>query len=150
MLGAREVIDTLVSTGRSFIFDTALAPPSAAAALAALRLLSAQPRLAGQARENARRLAALARDCGLAVTEPAAAVVAVVLGEPERAVAAQRICAGEGARVGCFRPPSVPAGGSCLRLTARADLTEDDFGTAARALAAVRDHVRTASPAGRK
>lgn len=118
VLGAGEVIDTLVSTGRAFIFDTGLAPPSTAASLAALRLLAAQPDLACQARENTRRLAALAGDCGLAVTEPDAAVVRVGLGDPELAVTAQRICASQGVRVGCFRPPSVPAGGSCLRLTA--------------------------------
>lgn len=150
VLGAREVTDTLVSTGRSFIFDTALAPPSAAAALAALRLLSGRPGLAARALRNAGRLADLVQASGLAVRQPAAAVVAIPLGEPALAVTAQRICASEGVRVGCFRPPSVPAGGSCLRLTARASLTEDDFGAAARALAAVRDHVRTASPAGRK
>jgi 8-amino-7-oxononanoate synthase len=42
-------------------------------------------------------------------------------------------------RVGCFRPPSVPRGQACLRLTGRANLTEDDFAAAARALAAIRD-----------
>ena len=48
-------------------------------------------------------------------------------------------CAAYGVRVGCFRPPSVPRGQACLRLTGRASLTEDDFAAAARALAAVRD-----------
>jgi 7-keto-8-aminopelargonate synthetase-like enzyme len=91
----------------------------------------------------------LADDCGLAVPEPGAAVVRIGLGDPELAVTAQRICASHGVLVGCFRPPSVPAGGSCLRLTARAGLTDGDFDAAARALAAVRDHIRTASPAGR-
>jgi 8-amino-7-oxononanoate synthase len=43
-------------------------------------------------------------------------------------------------RAGCFRPPSVPAGQACLRLTGRADMTESDFMIAARALTAVRDH----------
>jgi 8-amino-7-oxononanoate synthase len=148
VLGASEVIDTLVGTGRAFIFDTGLAPPSAAASLAALRLLAAQPDLACRARENARRLAALAGGHGLAVTEPQAAVVRVLLGEEELAVTGQRICASHGVRVGCFRPPSVPAGGSCLRLTARSGLTEADFEAAARGLAAVRDHVRV-SPVGR-
>jgi 8-amino-7-oxononanoate synthase len=149
VLGASDVIDTLVGTGRAFIFDTGLAPPSTAASLAALRLLAAQPGLACQARANTRRLAALASDCGLAVTETGAAVVRIGLGDPELAVAAQRICASHGVLVGCFRPPSVPAGGSCLRLTARAGLTGNDFDAAGRALAAVRDHIRTASPAGR-
>ena len=149
VLGASEVIATLVNTGRGFIFDTALAPPAAGAALAALRLLAADPGMAMRATDNARRLAAVAGELGFEVEPAGAAVVRVVLGDPTVAVAAQRICAGHGVRVGCFRPPSVPPGQSCLRLTARASLTGADFTAAMRALVAVRDHVRTASPVGR-
>jgi 8-amino-7-oxononanoate synthase len=43
VLAAPEVIATLVDTGRGFIFDTGLAPPSAAAALAALEVVAAEP-----------------------------------------------------------------------------------------------------------
>jgi 8-amino-7-oxononanoate synthase len=56
ILGASEVVDTLVSTGRAFIFDTGLAPPSTAASLAALQLLAARPELACQACGAGRRL----------------------------------------------------------------------------------------------
>jgi 7-keto-8-aminopelargonate synthetase-like enzyme len=149
VLGAAEVIETLINTGRSFIFDTALAPPAAGAALAALHVLAARPEIARQAASNASRLADLAQRHGLEASRPAAAVVSVLLGAPETAVAAQRLFAAHGVRAGCFRPPSVPAGRSCLRLTARASLTEADFGTVAQALAAVADHVRMAAPAGR-
>ncbi|HEY5988050.1 MAG TPA: aminotransferase class I/II-fold pyridoxal phosphate-dependent enzyme [Streptosporangiaceae bacterium] len=150
VLGAGAVIDTLVNTGRGFIFDTALAPPSTAAALEALRLLERHPELPRRARNNAYQLAAGAEELGLDVSPPGGAVVKVLLGEPCLALTAQRICAEHGLRAGCFRPPSVPPGGSCLRLTARASQTEDDVATALRALAAVRDHLRTASPVGRK
>jgi 8-amino-7-oxononanoate synthase len=149
VLGAAEVIETLINTGRSFIFDTALAPPAAGAALAALRVLAARPEIARQAARNASRLADLAQRRGLEASRPAAAVVSVLLGAPETALAAQRLFAAHGVRAGCFRPPSVPAGSSCLRLTARASLSEADFGTVAQALASVADHVRMAAPAGR-
>jgi 7-keto-8-aminopelargonate synthetase-like enzyme len=149
VLGAAEVIETLINTGRSFIFDTALAPPAAGAALAALHVLAARPEIARQAASNASRLADLAQRHGLEASRPAAAVVSVLLGAPETAVAAQRLFAAHGVRAGCFRPPSVPVGRSCLRLTARASLTDADFGTVAQALAAVADHVRMAAPAGR-
>jgi 7-keto-8-aminopelargonate synthetase-like enzyme len=66
--------------------------------------------------------------------------LAVTLGESTRAVRAMQTCAAYGVRVGCFRPPSVPPGRACLRLTGRASLTESEFAAAARALAAVGGH----------
>ena len=137
VLGPPEVIGTLVNTGRSFIFDTGLAPPSAAAALAALGVLAAEPGLAQRARANATAIAGIAARLGLAVTEPAAAVVCIILGSPDAALAAQQRCAEHGVRAGCFRPPSVPPGRCCLRLTARADLTGADLAVVERALSAV-------------
>ena len=142
VLGAAEVIGTLIDVGRSFIFDTGLAPPSAAAAIAALRIVRDNPGLGRQAQGNAQRLAAMATGLGFEVPAPAAAVVQITIGEPRAALEAQRICAAHGVRAGCFRPPSVPAGRACLRLTARANLTEVDLDTAFRALGVVRDHVR--------
>jgi 8-amino-7-oxononanoate synthase len=152
VLAAAEVTQTLMDTGRGFIFDTGLAPPSAGAALAALRVLRADPGLPCRARQAAARLAAAAAELGLTVTAPAAAVTAVVLGDPRDALAAQRGCAEYGVRVGCFRPPSVPAGEACLRLTGRATLTEKDISVASRALAVARDrchHCRNTAQAGR-
>jgi 8-amino-7-oxononanoate synthase len=152
VLAAAAVTQTLVDTGRGFIFDTGLAPPSAGAALAALRVLRADPELPGRARQAAARLAAAAAEIGLTATAPAAAVTAVVLGDPRDALAAQRGCAECGVRVGCFRPPSVPAGEACLRLTGRATLTEKDISVASRALAVARDrchHCRNTAQAGR-
>lgn len=156
VLGAPEVIGTLVDTARTFIFDTGLAPPAAGAALCALELLAGNPALAAQARLGARRLAMAAAEVGFTAAPPGAAVVSVVLGSPGLAARAQRICAEHGVRVGCFRPPSVPAGQSCLRLAARATLTAGDLAAASRALAAVRDATPAAAvladaavPAGR-
>lgn len=134
VLGESEVIDLLVNTSRAFIFDTGLAPASVGAALAAVRVLRAEPWRASAAQANAARLAQLVRALGIETAEPAAAVVPAWLGDPRRAVAAAATCLDIGVRVGCFRPPSVPAGRSCLRLTARCDLTEADFAKAETAL----------------
>jgi 8-amino-7-oxononanoate synthase len=140
--GAAGIIGTLIDVGRAFIFDTGLAPPSVAAARAALAIVRGEPGLGRQAQANARRLAAMAAELGFEVPAPAAAVVRITLGEPGAALEAQRICTRLGVRAGCFRPPSVPSGHACLRLTARANLTEVDLASAFRALGAVRDHVR--------
>src|ERR1019366_6759394 len=140
VLGAADVIGTLVDIGRGFIFDTGLAPPCAGAALAALQVIAAEPALGARAQASAARLAAIATQAGLRTAPSGAAVLAVVVGESGQAVQAQRTCARHGVRAGCFRPPSVPAGQACLRLTGRANLAEGDFEVAARALAAARDH----------
>jgi 8-amino-7-oxononanoate synthase len=140
VLAAPEVITALIDTGRGFIFDTGLAPPSVGAALAALRVIVTEPGLGARALANTARLAELAVGLGLHAKPTGAAVLAIVIGEAGQAVRAQQICAGHGVRAGCFRPPSVPAGQACLRLTGRADMTEGDFAVAARALAAVSEH----------
>ena len=86
-------------------------------------MLRAEPDRADAVLRHAR---ALARMCHVTKT-PESAVVSVILGEPEAALAAATACLDRGVRVGCFRPPTVPAGTSRLRLTARASLTPDDL-----------------------
>jgi len=127
VVGPQAVIDHLVDAARGFIFDTALAPACVAAARAALRILRREPELSDRVQANAWRLHEIARAAGLPASPPSGAVTSVVLGEAEHTVRAAQLCADAGVRVGCFRPPSVPDGSSRLRLTARADLTEDDF-----------------------
>jgi 8-amino-7-oxononanoate synthase len=135
VLATSAIVDHLVNTARTFIFDTGLAPACVGAAAAALRVLRDGPTLSDRVRGRARELAS-----GVGTAPPDAAVVSVVVGDPARAVAAAARCRREGVAVGCFRPPSVPAGTSRLRLTARADLTDDDVAHAvATVVAAVKD-----------
>jgi 8-amino-7-oxononanoate synthase len=134
VLGPRRVIKHLVDTARSFIFDTGLAPASAAAALTALGVLKSEPDLPRKVLANAARLSEQLADGGFRVSEPQAAVVSVQAPSPEDAVAWAAACAEQGVRVGCFRPPSVPDGISRLRLTARADLSESDVDTAVKVI----------------
>ena len=136
VLAAPEVLDLLINTARSFIFDTGLAPAAVGAAREALRVLVEEPERPGRVHVHARALAGIVRGLGVETAEPDAAVVPAVLGDPSRAVAAAAACLDAGVRVGCFRPPSVPPGRSCLRLTSRADLTAADLDRAATALAA--------------
>lgn len=132
ILGDPLVREHLVNTARPFIYDTGLAPAAAGAALAALGVLQHRPDLPARVQAHARTLADA---CGVPV--PAGAVLSVPLPGPREALAAVQTCAEHGLRVGCFRPPSTPDGSSRLRLTAHADLTDDQVNRAAEVLKAV-------------
>ncbi|MEZ0066308.1 8-amino-7-oxononanoate synthase [Streptacidiphilus sp. MAP12-20] len=136
VLGPRRVIEHLVQAARTFIFDTGLAPAAAGAALGALRVLRADPARADRAREVARSLSDGLRAEGLRASEPDAAVVSVRAPSPEAALAWAGEARARGLGVGCFRPPSVPDRDSRLRLTARADLTDEQIAWAVSVLAA--------------
>ncbi|MFF1830251.1 8-amino-7-oxononanoate synthase [Paenarthrobacter sp. NPDC058040] len=122
VLGSSLLREHLVNRARSFIFDTALAPPAAAAALAAVGIIRQEPWRADAVHRNAARLAT-----GFGPVRAAGAVQSLAMPSPEAALAASQAAASAGVRVGCFRPPSVPDGVSRLRLTARANLTPVDL-----------------------
>lgn len=138
VLGPARVVDHLVNCARTFIFDTGLAPAAAGSALAALRLLRREPDRAARAHAVAEQLHAELRDSGLDAVRPDAAVVSVLAPSPQQAVQWAADCRAAGLVVGCFRPPSVPDGVSRLRLTARADLSEDQLRHAVRVVGATR------------
>lgn len=133
VLGPEAIRAHLVDAARPFIFDTGLAPAAVGAAWAALRVLIAEPQRAQAVLDHAAELARISGDA----TVPDSAVVSVILGEPEVAVAAAAACLDRGVRVGCFRPPTVPEGTSRLRLTARASLTADEMDLARQVLTEV-------------
>lgn len=131
VLGPARVIAHLVSTARTFIFDTGLAPAAAGAALTALGVLRREPERAHRVRAVARELHRRVTEAGLRAVRPDAAVVSVQAPSPEAAVQWAADCREAGLAVGCFRPPSVPDGVSRLRLTARADLSDAEVARAA-------------------
>ncbi|GLZ31229.1 8-amino-7-oxononanoate synthase [Lentzea sp. NBRC 105346] len=134
VLGPSRVIRHLVDTARTFIFDTGLAPSSAAAALTAIKILREEPDRPAQALNVAHELSNRLREGGFHTSTPTAAVVSVRAPGPEQAFAWAEACRANGVVVGCFRPPSVPDQISRLRLTARADLTEADIERAVRVI----------------
>jgi 8-amino-7-oxononanoate synthase len=138
VLSSRLVADHLIDSARSFIFDTGLTPPAAGAALAALRVLAAEPALPGRVLGAAASIATAAD-----LPRPLSGIIPVIIGEPAQALDAAAKCLRHGLRVGCFRPPSVPTGTSRLRLTAHAALTEADLECVSRTLDVVLAKVAT-------
>ncbi|RFD27283.1 8-amino-7-oxononanoate synthase [Mycobacterium uberis] len=133
VLGPWAVRAHLINTARPFIFDTGLAPAAVGAARAALRILKAETWRSEAVLRHARTLAAI---CDVPEL-PQSGVVSVVLGDPEVALAAATACLDAGVRVGCFRPPTVPAGTSRLRLSARASLGSVELEVARQVLTGV-------------
>jgi 8-amino-7-oxononanoate synthase len=130
VLGPAQVRAHLIDAARPFIFDTGLAPAAVGAARAALQILQAEAWRPDAVLRHARTLAGI---CDVPEV-PRSAVVSVILGDPEVAVAAATACLDAGVKVGCFRPPTVPAGTSRLRLTARASLDAAELDIARRVL----------------
>src|ERR1700751_113775 len=83
VLGPPAVRDHLIDAARPMIFDTGLAPAALGAALAALRVLITEPDRPHKVLRNA---AALADTCRVG-DRPDSAVVSVILGSPEVALA---------------------------------------------------------------
>lgn len=152
VLGSALLREHLVNRARSFIFDTGLAPSSAAAALAAVGIIRAEPWRAAAVQRNAASLTSgLApalqaptpqrRGTGVGPVgepfQPAGAVQSIPMSSAAAALAASQAAHQAGVRVGCFRPPSVPDGVSRLRLTARATLTTHDIDYACATLRSI-------------
>jgi 7-keto-8-aminopelargonate synthetase-like enzyme len=118
--GRRLLIDTLVNRSRSFIFTTALAPASAAAAGAALEVLRSEEgeQLLGRLRGYVAQFGGTA-----AVPSP---IVPIIVGGEQEALAASSALLEEGLFVPAIRPPTVPPGSSRLRVTLSAAHSEQE------------------------
>lgn len=132
VLGSPAIVEHLVNAARPFIFDTALAPAAAGAALAALEILVGDASLPGVVHGRMADLAA-----ALGVEPSVGAVLSVPMPSPASAVAAQAAALASGVRVGCFRPPSVPDGISRLRITVNAGVSDEAWDRATGVLVAV-------------
>jgi glycine C-acetyltransferase/8-amino-7-oxononanoate synthase len=132
----REMARYLVNTARTLIFSTGPPPPSVAAALAALELLREQPRVIERLERNAHVLREALTEEGFAVHGGETQIVPLVVGDAHLAVDVCERALRRGVFAQAIRPPTVPAGGSRLRLTAMATHTPAEMRWAAAQLGA--------------
>jgi len=139
--GPRRLVELLVNLGRSWIFTTALSPPDAAAALAALEVLRSPEGQARRARlaERVGQLVAGLGELGVALPKDAgrSPIVPIVLGGEAEALAVAAALEERGFLVPAIRPPTVPPGGSRLRVTLSADHRPEEVDRLLGALAEV-------------
>jgi 7-keto-8-aminopelargonate synthetase-like enzyme len=137
----------LINTARTLIFSTALPPPAVAAAMAALDLLREQPRRIEKLRRNGAVLRAALLHAGMAVPDEETPIVPLIVGDAAAAVAASERALERGVFAQAIRPPTVPAGGSRLRLAVMASHTKSELREAAAILAAAVPPTAAEAPA---
>jgi len=128
--GPRPFVELLVNRARPYIFSTALTPADAAAALAALRVVSSA--------EGGRLRATLRSHVERVAPGHPSPIVPIVLGSDERAVAASAALARRGVWVPAIRPPTVAEGTARLRVSLSAAHTHDQVTLLVDGLDAVR------------
>lgn len=130
--GPAPVMELIRNRARSLIFTTGLPPAAAGAALRALEIVTADPALCRRPLELARRFCA-----AVELSEAQSAVVPIVTGAPQTALAAQAKLEERGFLVVAIRPPSVPRGTARLRLSFSAAHREADVDRLAEAVRAL-------------
>jgi 8-amino-7-oxononanoate synthase len=131
LCGSAPVVTLLQNRARSFVYSTGLPPASAAAALAALEVIEAEPERRARPLMLARRFAKAMR-----LPQPQSAIVPMIVGTAERALALSAALERAGFLIVAIRPPTVPAGTSRLRFTFSAAHTETQVDALADALTA--------------
>jgi glycine C-acetyltransferase/8-amino-7-oxononanoate synthase len=127
----------LVNAARTFIFSTALPPPAAAGALAALEILEEEPRRIQKLATNATALRTELEREGFDLQGSRTQIMPVVVGDAELAMRICEAALSRGVFAQAIRPPTVPAGTSRLRLAVMASHRADELAGAARTIAQV-------------
>ncbi len=122
LCASREVCELVRNRARSFVYSTGLPPGTVAAAAKALEILATDA-------DRVRRPLALAREFTVALGMPIAesAIVPLVIGANDVALAASAALLEAGLLVTAIRPPTVPAGTARLRFTFSAAHSADDL-----------------------
>jgi 8-amino-7-oxononanoate synthase len=130
-----DCIEWLLQTARSYIYTTALPPPVAAAARAALGVSLAESWRRERVLELAARLRRGAAAAGVPLLPSRSPIQPVVLGDSARTLAVSEQLFAAGFWVAAIRPPTVPKGSARLRITLSAAHSEQQVDALIEALA---------------
>jgi 8-amino-7-oxononanoate synthase len=124
--GSQALIEGLTQFARTFVYTTAMPPPLAAAACAAIRIAREEDGRREKLHALIARFRQGATQLGLPLLESSTAIQPIVVGDAERAVQASRALEQNGLLITAIRPPTVPAGKARLRVTLSAAHSEAD------------------------
>lgn len=121
--GPEPSIRYLLQRCRSFMFATAPTPGSAAAALAALRIVEQEPDRRRRLWDNRERLFAGLRRLGFTLAPTMTPIMPIVVGRAETAVRLAEQLLADDIFAPAVRPPTVPPDTSRIRVTVTAEHT---------------------------
>ena len=115
--GPAGLIQYLINTARTFLFATAPPPATAAATVAALRVLQAEPDRRTRLWDNRNYLRAGLHDLGFRLTGSASPILPIIVGEAHQTVTMAGRLLELGVYAPAIRPPTVPKATSRIRVT---------------------------------
>jgi len=134
--GERALVDHLKCAAPGFVYSVGMAPPVAAAALAALRQMTLEPWRAQRLRERGGLFLAMARSFGIDTgTSEGLSVIPANTGSSIKAARLSAALFERGINVQPILYPAVPERSARLRFFVSCDHTEDQIGMAVQALA---------------
>ncbi|MEX2213043.1 MAG: 8-amino-7-oxononanoate synthase [Phycisphaeraceae bacterium] len=134
------IIDTIVNHARAFIYTTAVPAGQVAAIGAAIDVIREEPQRRRRLKEITRQvrgqLAAwnLLPSCEAASGGIITPIVPLITGSAESALSLENHLASRGILAPAIRPPTVAPGSSRVRISLRADMTEQEVSTLIEAL----------------
>jgi 8-amino-7-oxononanoate synthase len=133
--GGADLVEYLRFTAPGFVFSVGMTPANAAAALAAMRVLRAEPERVAGLRRLATDFALRCRECGIDVgASGESAIVPVMVGSAEQAMRLSRALRARGIEAPPMVPPAVPDGQARVRFFVSSAHREDDVVRAVNAL----------------
>jgi 8-amino-7-oxononanoate synthase len=132
--GSRTLKEYLINRARSFIYSTALPPGVVASALAAVKLIEAEPELRAKLFENSRYFKKSLQEAGLPGEPGPSQIVPVLIGGSRQAVKMAEEFRRHHIHVTAVRPPTVPEGAARLRFSVTLDHDREQLRAAAELL----------------
>ena len=133
--GRRELVEYLKYTSPGFVYSVGIPPSNAAAALAALRKLEAEPERVARLHDRAARFLTLCRRAGLDTgASGGTPVVPVIVGDSLRAARLSALLFERGINVQPMVAPAVPEHLARLRFFVAATHTDEQLETTVRTL----------------
>ena len=133
--GPDEVIETLVQTGRSYIYSTAMPPALAAAACRALAIVERESWRRDKLRALVERFVRGARELGLPLIPSQTPIQGLLAGSADAAVRSSEGLRAQGFWVNAIRAPTVAKNTERLRITLSAGHSEEQVDRLLEALA---------------